>query len=76
MKVDEAYEKSMETVVRWIDNKINSNKTQVIFRTYAPVHFRYLSYLRYFGFPNYSHIHLNLLKLGVHWEALLLGIGD
>ncbi|KAF3457189.1 hypothetical protein FNV43_RR01846 [Rhamnella rubrinervis] len=40
MKVDEAYEKSMEMVVRWIDNKINSNKTQVIFRTYAPVHFR------------------------------------
>lgn len=46
MNVDDAYQKSMETVVHWIENKINSNKTQVIFRTYAPVHFRYISYLR------------------------------
>lgn len=40
MKVEDAYQKSIETVVRWVENHINSNKTQVFFRTYAPVHFR------------------------------------
>lgn len=43
MKVEHAYKRSMETVVSWIDKKINSSKTQVFFRTYAPVHFRSFS---------------------------------
>lgn len=40
MKVEHAYQKSMETVIHWIHNELNSSKTQVFFRTYAPVHFR------------------------------------
>ncbi|CAN6548056.1 unnamed protein product [Malus baccata var. baccata] len=40
MSVEDAYHKSMETVVHWIDTQVNSSKTQVFFRTYAPVHFR------------------------------------
>ncbi|KDP40121.1 hypothetical protein JCGZ_02119 [Jatropha curcas] len=40
MKVEEAYKRSFETVVQWIHNKVNTSKTQVFFRTYAPVHFR------------------------------------
>ncbi|XP_062177230.1 protein trichome birefringence-like 10 [Alnus glutinosa] len=40
MKVEHAYRKSIETVVHWIQTKLNSSKTQVFFRTYAPVHFR------------------------------------
>ncbi|XP_008222981.1 PREDICTED: protein trichome birefringence-like 10 isoform X2 [Prunus mume] len=40
MSVEDAYHISMETVVRWIDTEVNSSKTQVFFRTYAPVHFR------------------------------------
>ncbi|POO02248.1 Trichome birefringence-like family [Trema orientale] len=40
MTVDDAYQRSIETVVRWIENEVNSTKTQVFFRTYAPVHFR------------------------------------
>ncbi|KAF4365058.1 hypothetical protein F8388_001806 [Cannabis sativa] len=40
MTVEEAYHRSIETVVHWIENQVNSSKTQVFFRTYAPVHFR------------------------------------
>lgn len=37
---DGAYRKSLETVLDWIDREVNTSKTQVFFRTYAPVHFR------------------------------------
>ncbi|CAA2995057.1 trichome birefringence-like 10 [Olea europaea subsp. europaea] len=40
MRVESAYQKSLETVVEWIHRKVNTTKTQVFFRTYAPVHFR------------------------------------
>ncbi|XP_057486492.1 protein trichome birefringence-like 11 [Actinidia eriantha] len=40
MKVDIAYRKSLDTVVDWIHREVNKSKTQVFFRTYAPVHFR------------------------------------
>ncbi|XP_072064435.1 protein trichome birefringence-like 11 [Arachis hypogaea] len=40
MKVEDAYRKSMETVLNWIQDTINLNKSQVFFHTYAPVHFR------------------------------------
>ncbi|KAL6970381.1 Protein trichome birefringence-like 11 [Sarracenia purpurea var. burkii] len=40
MTIDGAYRKSLDTVVDWIHREVNSRKTQVFFRTYAPVHFR------------------------------------
>ncbi|RDX57837.1 Protein trichome birefringence-like 10, partial [Mucuna pruriens] len=40
MKVEEAYKRSIETVLDWIQSSVNPSKTQVFFRTYAPVHFR------------------------------------
>ncbi|XP_057429880.1 protein trichome birefringence-like 10 [Lotus japonicus] len=40
MKVEDAYKKSMETILKWIQNTVDPRKTQVFFRTYAPVHFR------------------------------------
>ncbi|GMY27508.1 protein trichome birefringence-like 10 [Fagus crenata] len=40
MTVEHAYHRSIETVVHWIHNELNSSKTQVFFRSYAPVHFR------------------------------------
>ncbi|QHO20059.1 Protein trichome birefringence-like [Arachis hypogaea] len=40
MKVEDAYRKSMETVLNWIQDTVDLNKSQVFFRTYAPVHFR------------------------------------
>lgn len=43
MRVESAYQKSLETVVEWIHRKVNTTKTQVFFRTYAPVHFRFHS---------------------------------
>lgn len=43
MGVDVAYQKALETVVKWIHRRVNPMKTQVLFRTYAPVHFRFVS---------------------------------
>ncbi|XP_051128076.1 protein trichome birefringence-like 10 [Andrographis paniculata] len=40
MTIDAAYKKALETVVEWILRKVNTTITQVVFRTYAPVHFR------------------------------------
>ncbi|KAI9080292.1 hypothetical protein K1719_037686 [Acacia pycnantha] len=40
MTVEDAFRKSMETVFDWIVGEVNMNKTYVLFRTYAPVHFR------------------------------------
>ncbi|GAB4851131.1 Protein trichome birefringence-like 10 [Ancistrocladus abbreviatus] len=40
MEVESAYRRSIETVVDWINREVNTSKTQVFFRTYAPVHFR------------------------------------
>ncbi|KAG9457962.1 hypothetical protein H6P81_002470 [Aristolochia fimbriata] len=40
MSVDSAYQKSIHTVFDWIGREVNRNRTQVFFRTYAPVHFR------------------------------------
>ncbi|KAJ0093016.1 hypothetical protein Patl1_25436 [Pistacia atlantica] len=37
MKVEDAYRRSIQTVLQWIDNEVNTSKTQVFFRTYAPV---------------------------------------
>ncbi|XWS09019.1 hypothetical protein CRYUN_Cryun40dG0050000 [Craigia yunnanensis] len=40
MTVEHAYQRSIETVMRWIRNEVNTSKTKVFFRTFAPVHFR------------------------------------
>ncbi|KAK7245825.1 hypothetical protein RIF29_40677 [Crotalaria pallida] len=40
MKVEDAYKKSIQTVLKWIQYSVNARKTQVFFRTYSPVHFR------------------------------------
>ncbi|CAL1396868.1 unnamed protein product [Linum trigynum] len=39
MSMADAYRKSMETVMQWIKNEVNTNKTQIFFRTYEPRHF-------------------------------------
>ncbi|PRQ18303.1 hypothetical protein RchiOBHm_Chr7g0204481 [Rosa chinensis] len=33
----------METLIDWIDSEVNMSTTYVLFRTYAPVHFRILN---------------------------------
>lgn len=40
MRVDDAYAKSLETVLHWLHSQVNLSKTQVFFRTFSPVHFR------------------------------------
>lgn len=41
MSVEDAYRQSVETVVDWIGTHVNTSKSQVYFRSYAPVHFRF-----------------------------------
>ncbi|KAG7555796.1 PC-Esterase [Arabidopsis suecica] len=40
MKIEHAYRRAMKTVMKWIQEEVDANKTQVFFRTFAPVHFR------------------------------------
>ncbi|XP_073158425.1 protein trichome birefringence-like 10 isoform X2 [Henckelia pumila] len=40
MTVESAFQRSLETVMEWIHHEVDAAKTQVFFRTYAPVHFR------------------------------------
>lgn len=40
MTTEDAFRISVDTVVNWIASEVNMNKTYVVFRTYAPVHFR------------------------------------
>ncbi|OMO95281.1 hypothetical protein CCACVL1_05452 [Corchorus capsularis] len=40
MTVEHAYQRSIETVMQWIHSEVNTSKTEVFFRTFAPVHFR------------------------------------
>uniref|UniRef100_A0A166H5D8 Uncharacterized protein n=1 Tax=Daucus carota subsp. sativus TaxID=79200 RepID=A0A166H5D8_DAUCS len=40
MQVDTAYHKALITVVDYIHHEVNTTKTQVFFRTSAPVHYR------------------------------------
>lgn len=41
MSVGDAYQRSIKTLLEWIHKEVNLSKTQVFFRTYAPVHFRF-----------------------------------
>ncbi|KAJ6804897.1 protein trichome birefringence-like 11 [Iris pallida] len=40
MSVETAFRRSIETLFDWINKEVDTNRTHVIFRTYAPVHFR------------------------------------
>ncbi|KAI3460871.1 hypothetical protein Pfo_017534 [Paulownia fortunei] len=40
MSVDYAFHRSIKTLMDWISREVNLSKTHLIFRTYAPVHFR------------------------------------
>ncbi|XP_073301226.1 protein trichome birefringence-like 11 isoform X1 [Primulina huaijiensis] len=40
MSVETAFQRSIVTLMNWIDREVDLSKTRIIFRTYAPVHFR------------------------------------
>ncbi|KAK4492540.1 hypothetical protein RD792_003352 [Penstemon davidsonii] len=40
MSVEKAFERSTKTLMNWINREVNLSRTHLIFRTYAPVHFR------------------------------------
>lgn len=68
MRVEDAYHRSIETVVDYIHTKLNTNKTQVFFRTFAPVHFRFVSQLIF----SFNVVALHLVKPG--WHKLLISM--
>ena len=47
MSVDDAYKRSLKTLLDWVTSHVNMSETQVFFRTYAPVHFRFALLLYY-----------------------------
>uniref|UniRef100_A0A0C9SAK8 TSA: Wollemia nobilis Ref_Wollemi_Transcript_2550_1433 transcribed RNA sequence n=1 Tax=Wollemia nobilis TaxID=56998 RepID=A0A0C9SAK8_9CONI len=42
MDIETAFKRSFRTWVEWVRRRVNSEKTHVFLRSYAPVHFRYL----------------------------------
>lgn len=48
MSVDDAYKRSLKTLLDWVTSHMNMSETQVFFRTYAPVHFRFALLPYYF----------------------------
>lgn len=42
LKVLEAYKKALKTWARWVDKNIDGSRTQVIFRGFSVIHFRYI----------------------------------
>ncbi|KAL7172347.1 hypothetical protein ACSBR2_031939 [Camellia fascicularis] len=67
MSVESAFQRSIKTLVEWIDNEVDLNKTKVFLRTYAPVHFRFVSSLNIFSLlPT---IVVTPHKDWLHWEA-------
>ncbi|KAL5860261.1 hypothetical protein ACOSQ4_001557 [Xanthoceras sorbifolium] len=55
MSVQTAFKKSIETLIDWIGREVNMTKTQVLFRSFTPSHFR--------GGKWYSGGHCHLQKL-------------
>jgi hypothetical protein len=41
MTVADAYRRSVQTLSDWLQREVNTSKTHVIYRTFAPVHFRF-----------------------------------
>lgn len=66
MSLQSAFQRSIQTLVEWIDKEVNLSKTQVLFRSYAPVHFRFVSSLYILDIQM---IVATLSKAWLHWEA-------
>ncbi|KAH9614518.1 hypothetical protein KSS87_017419, partial [Heliosperma pusillum] len=45
MTLETAFRRSIQTLVSWIDTHMNLTKTKVYFRSYAPIHFRFIAQL-------------------------------
>ncbi|KAL8151603.1 hypothetical protein V2J09_021411 [Rumex salicifolius] len=39
MSIQAAFQRSVQTLMHWVENQVNTSKTHVFFRSYAPVHF-------------------------------------
>ena len=64
MQVENAYKHSIQTVRKWIQDRVNPNKTQIFFRTLAPVHFRFV--WRFYDCNGYSEYKI-FVKILMNW---------
>jgi len=80
MTVDGAYRKSLETVFDWINKEVNTSKTQVFFRTFAPVHFRFVKFLKLVLFDISNDVNFSKYKLSCSasnpWDISYLSCHD
>lgn len=44
MSVETAFRRSIETVIDFINTRVDTSKTHVFFRTFAPIHFRFFQF--------------------------------
>ena len=62
MTVTDAYQRSIQTLSGWLHREVNTSKTHVIYRTYAPVHFRSVQLFAYQWSLHSSVPYVSLLK--------------
>ena len=65
MSFETAYRRSIETLIDWIHTDVNTGKTQVFFRSFSPVHFRFVfsflfSWYNFLRWYSFYHGHFNL----------------
>ncbi|CAA2935128.1 trichome birefringence-like 11 [Olea europaea subsp. europaea] len=60
MSIENAFRRSITTLIDWISHEIDTTTTHVFFRSYSPVHFRYYRFLINCGIV--VSIYANLIK--------------
>lgn len=48
MSVEDAYQRALNTLQKWVQKEVNTTKTLVVLRTYSPAHVRYVRYITYY----------------------------
>lgn len=66
MQVEDAYKQSIQTVMNWIQDTVNPSRTQIFFRTLAPVHFRFV--WRFYHYNGYSEYKLFVM---IQWIGVI-----
>ena len=64
MSVDDAFRRSIRTLFEWIHKEVDKSKTHVVFRTYAPVHFRFVQ-IKFSFFPK------DFLIVFIYYEVII-----
>ncbi|TVU37487.1 hypothetical protein EJB05_10803, partial [Eragrostis curvula] len=70
MSVEDAYQRAMTTLQKWIKKEVNASKTMVVLRTYSPAHIRATN--SGVGCATETSPELNTSKISLHqWPGML-----